>query len=390
MTTRVVKLAGFIAMALVTMVIAQGFLPGISSPAIAASASDACTPPTGIVGSIEETAWHLLVAATCPVNSNRYPYVVWENWIEQAQLYPSNPNNGLMVPNSGGVNPTHLLHGSPLAFVNGAEPGPDTNCNQAVIPPSNNPNLVVCEEVRINGASEDYIAGHGFWNRASQQAVASSQGTFQFPKPALEIKADWEVLSSCSSLPVGVHVEQIGNTCYALAGIAFLSKLKPNWIWATFEPQNTDTNPNRCVVLGCKDPYGSTPVKTNGGPNGNTQLTPQLKTLMQQAGLTPEWFNYRLDGVQTTFVTATGKPTLLGNSVIEGENAGVPLGQSSCISCHAVSSINSDGTDGITLLNSNPVGKPVALPSDSWLRRDFVWSLGEACPNAAFQNCTTN
>jgi hypothetical protein len=386
------RLLSLEAVTLLVMAIAQGALPGLVSSAAAASSTDACTPPIAITGSIQQTAWRLLVAATCPVNSNKYPYVVWENWIEQAQLYPSNPADGLTVPNSGAGTPTHKLHGSPLAFANnpGLIGSPDTNCNPATIPPSNNPNLVVCEEVRINGATEDYIAGRGFWNRSNQQAIPAASGTFEFPKPAVEVKADWEVLSSCNSVPTGVHVEQIGDTCYAMAGIAIISKLKENWIWATWEPQNLDTNPNRCVVLGCKDPYGSSPVKTNGGPNGNTQLTSALKTLMQQGALAPEWFNYRLDGVQTTFVDANGKSTLLGNSVIEGENAGVPLGQSSCISCHAVSSIKSDGTDGITLLNSNPVGRPVALPSSAWVQRDFVWSLSEACANSPFQTCTSN
>jgi len=108
---------------------------------------------------------------------------------------------------------------------------------------------------------------------------------------------------------------------------------------------------------------------------------------MAAANLAPEWKNYRLDGVQILF-TDDGKPTLLGNSIIEGENAGVPLKESSCISCHAVSSINSDGTDGIKFLKSvNPVGKPEPLPSEDWIRRDLVWSLFEACPNSPFRAC---
>ena len=60
-----------------------------------------CAPPNEIVSSIEETAWRIWVAATCPVNDNQYPFVVWENWIEQSQLYPSDPSQGLKVPNSG-------------------------------------------------------------------------------------------------------------------------------------------------------------------------------------------------------------------------------------------------------------------------------------------------
>jgi hypothetical protein len=155
-----------------------------------------------------------------------------------------------------------------------------------------------------------------------------------------------------------------------------ISKLLDKWIWATFEPQNLTTNPNRCKVLGCIDPFGSRPVVTHGK---FTQLSPKLALLMDEANLAREWRNYRLDGVQTDFFV----PKLLGNSIIETENAGVPLTQASCISCHAVSSVKDDGTDGITLLNSNPVGLPQPLPSNAWIRRDFVWSLLLACPPGA-------
>ncbi len=376
-------------LATAVMVFSQA-LVGAIVPEAAAAAPDAegCKPPLRVTGSVAETAWRLWVAATCPVNSNQYPYVVWENWLEQAQMYPNNPGAGLVVPNSGGVNPTHALHGSPLTFRDGNLPGtPDTGCNAAQDPPSSNPNLVICEEVRINGAGEDYVSGRSLWNRGGQQQIAAAGGVFEFPKPTVEIKADWLQLDSCSSPPVGVHVERIGTNCFALAGMHLISKLKGNWIWATFEPQNSQTNPNRCVTLGCKDPFGSSPVKSNGAP---TMRTTALTQLEQQANLAPEWGNYRLDGVQTTFVDDDGKPTLLGNSIIEGENGGVPLNQSSCISCHSVSSIENNGTDGITLLNSNPVGKPQPLPSSAWIRRDFVWTLSEGCPNSPFQQCSGN
>jgi hypothetical protein len=186
---------------------------------------------------------------------------------------------------------------------------------------------------------------------------------------------------SCEDPPAGVHVETINGNCYALAGMHLISKLLDKWIWATFEPQNSTTNPDRCKVLGCFDPFGSNPAKSNGG---NTRLSRRLEQLMDAANLAPEWRNYRLDGVQTDFF----KPKLLGNSIIEGENAGVPLTQASCITCHTVSSVKNDGTDGINLLaamTTSPVGFPPPLPSNAWIRRDFVWSLGEACPNGPGQ-----
>jgi hypothetical protein len=247
--------------------------------------------------------------------------------------------------------------------------------------------LVICEEVRENGATEDYIAGTGFWNRANQATAASDDFDIQFSRPAVEIKADWIQLSTlgplgqhldCSNLPQGfaktIHIETVDGSCFALAGMHLISKLLDKWIWATFEPQNDSTNPYRCRVLGCYDPFGSNPAKSNGA---STERTKALRRLMDAANLAPEWRNYRLDAVQTDFF----RPKLLGNSIIEGENVGMPLTQASCISCHAVSSVRTDGFEGINLLTSNPVGFPKPLPSKDWIRRDFVWSLGVACPN---------
>jgi hypothetical protein len=362
------------------------------------STANPCAPPTQISPTISQTAWQLWVAATCPVNQNKYPYIVWENWIEQAQMYPTDPAKGLVVPNASAAGSSvHLLHGSGLtiaknpklkATVPGLLGAPNTNCNKASNPPKGQPNLIICEEIRLNGATEDYIAGNNIWNRSGQALTAAYSEDVEFPAPAVEIKADWIELSSiglnCAKLPAGfastVHIETVDGNCFALAGMHLISKLLDKWIWATFEPQNMTTNPNRCVVLGCTDVFGSKPATTHGA---NTQLTDQLASLMYAANLAPEWFNYRLDGVQVGFYN----PELLGNSIIEGENAGVPLTQASCITCHDVSSVKSNGTDGITLLTSNPVGYPAALPSIAWIRRDFVWSLSAACLNSPFQTC---
>jgi hypothetical protein len=391
-----------VAVAVATALLSVFAVFGVTIPSAFAQANAAlqnpCAAPNEVGNSIEETAWQLWVAATCPVNDSQYPYVVWENWIEQSQLYPADPSKGLKVPNAGGVAGGHALHESPLALalnpslrvtVPGLLGAPDTNCNKASTPPADQPNLVICEEVRENGGTEDYIAGTFLWNRPGQAQAALNRSNIQFPKSSVEIKIDWIQLSSigldCANLPAGftstIHVEFINGHCYGLAGMHLISKLLDQWIWATFEPQQPITNPARCKVLGCTDPFGSRPVVTRGT---NTQLSAQLARMMDAANLAPEWRNYRLDAVQTDYLV----PRLLGNSVIEGENAGVPLTQASCISCHVVSAVKSDGTDGITLLNSNPVGPPQPLPSRDWIRRDFVWSLSEACPNSPFQTCS--
>ena len=89
------------------VMVCVSLIASISSKTLAApvSAADACSPPDHVLSSLDETAWRLFVAATCPVNSNQYPYVVWENWIEQQQLYPQNPAS-FSVPNTGAATPS--------------------------------------------------------------------------------------------------------------------------------------------------------------------------------------------------------------------------------------------------------------------------------------------
>jgi hypothetical protein len=386
---------------LMAAAIAAAALLATSAAQAAGLTLNPCAAPTQIEGSNEQTAWRLLIAASCPVNQTEYPFVVWENWLDQAQMYPPDPAHGLHVPNAlSRVNSaTHQTHPSPLTLalhpelatvVHGLLGGADQNCNRAAVPPAGQPNLILCEEVRLNGAAEDYVAGTNIWRRAGQQQAATDHIDIQFPPDAVEIKVDWILLPSigldCNNLPAGftnsIHVETIGGNCFGLVAIHLISKLLDNWIWATFEPQNDTTNPNRCRALGCTDLFGSRPAFTRGTP---TRQSAALRELMAAANLAPEWSNMRLDGVQVGFQ----RPRLLGNSVTEGENAGVPLTQASCISCHAVSSVESDGTDGITLLTSNPVGFPKPLPSPEWIRRDFVWSLFLACPNSVAQQCST-
>src|SRR6266446_918175 len=252
---------------------------------------NSCAAPNEIGSSFEETAWQIWVAATCPVNSDQYPFVVWENRIEQAQLFPTDPSKGLKVPNSGAPTATHILHNSPLMIalspdlavvVPGLFGAPDAKCNKAKAPPPGQPNLIFCEEVRLNGAAEDYIAGATLWNRTGQAQAAANGEDIGFPRPAVEVKVDWTLLNSlgldCDHLPDEftthpVHIETIHGNCFAMTGMHVMSKLIDNSIWATFEPQVSITNPKRSKDLGCYDPFGSKPAKSNGR---DTQLSRKL------------------------------------------------------------------------------------------------------------------
>jgi hypothetical protein len=340
--------------------------------------SDACMPPIQVAATNEETAWKLFVAATCPVNNDKYPFVVWENWLEQNQLYTlSGETMALQV----GQRPR--FHMSPLArFMQEQKKKTRHFKPQILLPEATTQNCnsetwskrTICEETRLNPESQNYVTAEKLTTLDGQTSFVKAGKTFQFPAPAVEVKADWVQLQSCANPARGVHIETVNNDCYALAGLHLISKLVDKWIWATFKPQNNVTNPQRCVVLTCTDTWGSDPASSSGA---NTQLTAALYDLMSQANLAPEWKNYRLDGVQIDFLDRNGKPTRLGNSIIEGDNAGTPQSMkvSSCITCHDLSTLAPKGQNP-----TNPqfsIGGPTTIPA-GYVRRDFVWSLSLA------------
>ena len=323
-----------------------------------------------------ETAWRLFVAATCTVNKDKYPYVVWETWLEQSQVYTA---NGQTLALAEGERPR--FHMSPLALImqqkqkTQAPLQPEMILPQAANQDCNSQTWsgrTICEEARLNPATVKYVTTNQLTTHSGQIAFVTAGKTFDFTRPSIEIKADWIKLPSCNSPPQGVHIETINNVCYALGGVHLISKLVNKWIWATFEPQNATTNPQRCKVLGCRDAFGSNPETSSGA---NTQLTQSLAILMSSAKLQPEWKNYRLDGVQVDF-TKGGKDTVLGNSIIEGDNAGNPtlMKSSSCITCHHLSTINKAGN---SLSPDFIIGPPAAYPP-GMVSRDFVWSLSLA------------
>src|SRR5579864_2870007 len=370
-------------------------LPGVSlgsqgkqkTGAAPAQAPSACQFPSQVAATPEQTAWEIFVAAACATGTGSYPYLTWESWPNQNDVYPNvtmTPAHGAKAVEKRRRFMPSLL-GAALLKRHGRTPAPlpavpETGCQVAAS------GRTICEEVHLNttlsgtGAA-DYVKHEGINDRPQQEAVAQA-GQLAFPPTAIEVKANWIQYpldnGACPTTVSNVWTEIDGNHCYALAAIHVISKLIPNWIWATFEAQNLTTNPKRCVVLGCYDGFGSVPMKTPVG-GGSTTISPALLNLMQSAHLDQRFQNYRLDGIQTNFFGNPGNPTLLGNSVIEAETAQLPLSQSSCITCHNESSIGPlpSCTDGIKYITPL-TGAPIA-PAHGFLR-DSVWSLLLAYP----------
>jgi len=159
----------------------------------------------------EETAWRVFVAATCPVNNNKYPYVVWQNWIEQNQLFGASA-----AALKAGERPR--FHTSPLAEIMRKRKLTAEIANQDCNSDTKS-GRTICEEARMSPDTQKYMVANNLTTVKGQEAFVAASKTFEFTPPSIEIKADWVKLASCTDPPQGVHVEEIAGTCYALAGM---------------------------------------------------------------------------------------------------------------------------------------------------------------------------
>ncbi|HWU88723.1 MAG TPA: hypothetical protein VN253_15760, partial [Kofleriaceae bacterium] len=359
-------------------------------------AGSACDLPTAQAGTPEELAWRIFVAISCKTQRGQ---LTWETWKTQACI--KNPADC----------PVRRLHPSVLAAVSRKAAAPDgpkrtggcspmttaANADSSLKPflPGNlSSDPVFCEEVTINPAEDAYAKENGLLTSAGQGTFLEAGKTVAFPAAAVEVKADWVPASSftnvtldCSKPNPAIYQEMIDGTCYALTSIHLSSKLYPNWLWATFEPQYVATNPNRCkpnLYNACNDPWGSSPATSTGAP---TQPTAALSALFRGAGaaLDPSFQNYRLVGVQTEYTDPAATHGVLGNSFTEF-NADVPAGQASCITCHANALYDVQKAPNGVNPNGGPfpggasVGTPTPPPGPSWKPLDFSWFLGFGVP----------
>lgn len=349
--------------------------------------------------SFDSLAWGLFLEAMTPAADGS---LTVETWQEECQLNPAAigcPSEARVTAaaKDGSHGEVRLVHGSPAA-----EKMPGNDCSAMRTTPLGKypapsnlaPNATFCEEVRVSPPEAAFLKSSGLTTLVGQQTYGSTHGmTINFPgtgmneiRPDLdsvEVKLDWAPAASfrqptfaCPDPANHLYTETINGTCYALVGIHMTSKSMIRWFWATFEPDSVITNPNRCdpqLYGACLDTWGT----TSNQPYRKGQTAPQsprLQQAMAAAHLNSAFSNYFLTGVQTEFV-AGGKPTLLGNSFVEFNQA-VPPGQSSCITCHQYAAF--DGKRPAPGSAENHFGRP----PQGW---PYV---GYACNQNQNDNCT--
>jgi hypothetical protein len=407
-----------------------------TAPPAVATVNTACVIPQAATTPAPTTdeakaklAWQIFVAMNCSSGTTNRP-LVWETWSEQFCLQnPTNPVCQAGVATTAGgaaaMRPRLFKGGKQVKasamramtaqgkreivsecapFFNAKNPRP-SSLSPYVAKLNLTSDAQVCEEVFVNPTEASFVQANNLGSLQGQGQYIGGLGgkSLQLPRDSIEVKADWIPVKylkgatptpfSCTNPPPGVYTETISSVqgkktvsdCYALVGMHISSKLSPNWLWATFEPQSMVTNPNRCnpnLYSQCTDPWGSVPAVSTGQ---TTAASPALAALFKQAGLPAALQNYRLVGAITDFVDTEGNPRLLGNSFVE-MSAGVPALQASCITCHAYAQINMATNPPVANPNVGPYPisppgntgtplYPVVMPGAGWQSVDFSYFL---------------
>lgn len=263
------------------------------------------------------------------------------------------------------------------------------------------------EETRRNKIAFDFIVRNNLFKLSGLQAAFAAfaqNGTkISFPADAIEVKANWfPVLDPADPTKSGIpgytgnpadagrvyHVNTAGdNKQYALVAMHVISKIVPNWTWATFEHQN---NPGRCQFIGCRDTFGAVtasvaPDTIIPDPNDPTYQNPKnnpkpylpctqsdaLAKLFAAASIDPAFKSYCLKGSQTDFTDTSGMALRLGNSITE---EGFDF-QASCMTCHSRAAFGNDGTATSSAGFDNTTGAPLGPIHGEWF-----WTTGIGGP----------
>ncbi len=346
--------------------------------------------------SSDMAAWQTFSLIAAPSGNPANRTVEFETWATDQDIYTASPH----WPTPGAPK---LLQPRLAASAQGA-----AGIHSLVITPSqcvkpgnaaagNFPaNGCIGEEVRRNFASYQYIVSNGLYSTTGLAAAFKRHLKVNLPADAVEFKGNWVRVPdligwikradgvSLTDAQVRelyyVNTATLGKTtdAFALVGFHFATKQIANWVWADFEHR---LNPGRCDTIGCHDDFGATtPVvqpRAKANQNyGDCQKTAALLAMMTNAGLSPVWRNYCLKGAEIDFIQANGKPRLLGNSVIERIDANIPVGKSSCTTCHGYASFDAKGNHGLlTFTNTLPVGKLDETRFKAYVSNDFIWGI---------------
>jgi len=319
-------------------------------------------------------AWNLFTTFNRPGDSPAT--VVWQNWIQDAVLY-KNPCEAPAWPDSPG--PPVLDTSALLRLVNRQFAFQSQFSSDGL------------EQTYYNRVLYQYIVDKDLYYSEGVLARAAADD-IDVPLHSAVLKVNWTPISEDQKDRYYWH-EFAGRGLYGINAFHIVTKDLPDWFWSTFEQVD---NRGRCDTIGCTDDFGSVPayIAPHVEPNlayAPGHFTDELMVLFDKAGLDPVWRHYRLKGTQTVFTDASGRPTLLANSVLEPNFAAT----SSCMTCHTRATVSTNTTGFSSSLGAvtsmTPLSGPVGAPDPSWFatlqpgpplrsaaivyRTEFLWGL---------------
>jgi hypothetical protein len=335
-------------------------------------------------------AWETFVQVVAPSGNPQNTNVEFETWANDQDVYGTTPP---LWPGVGAAKRLQvsvlgaIRHGTRLrALITPSECTQDYDkptAKAAGFPADG----CIGEEVRRNWATFQYIVANDLYSKAGFAKAFANGLKVDLPADAIEFKGDWVRVTDVMKW-LHLSEQQVNDlyytntatagsttTKFALVSFHFSTKQIKDWVWADFEHEK---NPGRCDDIGCHDDFGAAVANVPPKPllwqqYGDCKKTAAVTKMFTNAGINPVWQNYCLKGSQITFVKADGKPGLLGNSVIEAINAGVPIPQSSCITCHAYASFNKDGDANGAAAGANYTGNVDKSKLQGWSTNDFIW-----------------
>lgn len=276
----------------------------------------------------DKVAWQLFIEVNTKAGATGNN-ALFETWASDTDTFTTNPQ----FPPS----PAPLALRPPIVPSVGREAIQESGGLLPAVPP--NPN--VGEEARRNKVTFDFIVQNNLYKVSGLRAAFGK--TLSFPIDSIEVKANWLPVAdvpaftlnrvTLADVPKVFHVNTGSDgKQYALIAMHVISKLVPNWTWATFEHQ---LNPARCDILGCRDNFGAAqpivpPNKQAGRGYPPCTKTAALTTLISAAKWDSAFANYCLKASQTDFTDNTGLDIRVGNSITEDGF----VDRASCMTCH--------------------------------------------------------
>jgi hypothetical protein len=352
----------------------------------------------------DEVAWKLFIQVNTSAGGSNATFETWASDTDTFQANPHFPSQATPVSPHAPVVPRAGLEALQQA---------------GALIPQIPPNPAIGEEARRNKTAFDFIVMNDLYKVSGLKAMYGKE--ISFPVDAIEVKANWLPVSaipaftnnkvSLADVPKLYHVNTGSDgKQYAMVAMHIISKLVPNWTWATFEHTQ---NPARCDILGCIDHFGAQTQVVS--PNSQASQgypactkSSALNALIAAANWDKAFANYCLKGTQTDFTDNTGLDVRLGNSVTEDGF----VNRSSCMTCHGRAAFNANGQKTSNAGFDNGVA-PIGPINPSWFwsftntppifvgmsgltrvatSSDFVWSIPfcafDDTVNPPKQHCT--